>query len=104
MQKANRFGPHAKDICHRKLNLLERRRYQPLTQCRVQTIGMAIQRENSICILETVLDSRKLDEVYYLELILQLYNYSDHLFSLHNLNSNFNSILGPDCNCSLISK
>ena len=32
----------------------------------MQTIGMAIQRGNSCCILETVLDSRKLDEVYYL--------------------------------------
>ena len=29
-------------------------------------IGMAIQRGNSSCILETVVDSRKLDEVYYL--------------------------------------
>ena len=32
----------------------------------MQTIGMAIQRGNSCCILETVLDSRKLYEVYYL--------------------------------------
>ena len=31
----------------------------------MQTIGMAIQRGNSSCILETVFDSRKLDEVYY---------------------------------------
>ena len=28
---------------------------------------MAIQRRNSECILETVTDSSKLDEVYYLE-------------------------------------
>ena len=32
----------------------------------IQTIGMAIQRGNISCILESVLDSRKLDEVYYL--------------------------------------
>ena len=32
----------------------------------MQVIGMAIQRGNSACILETVSDSRKLDEVYYL--------------------------------------
>ena len=31
----------------------------------MQTIGMAIQRGNSSCILETVLDSKKLDGVYY---------------------------------------
>jgi hypothetical protein len=31
----------------------------------MQTIGMAIQHGNSSCILETVLDSKKLDEVYY---------------------------------------
>ena len=30
----------------------------------MQTIGMAIQRGNSSCILETVLDSKKLDGVY----------------------------------------
>ena len=32
----------------------------------MQVIGMAIQRGNSACILETVSDSRKMDEVYYL--------------------------------------
>ena len=32
----------------------------------MQTIGMAIQRRNSSCILETVSDSKKLDGVYYL--------------------------------------
>ena len=32
----------------------------------MQTIGIAIQRGNSQCILSTVKDSRKMDEVYYL--------------------------------------
>ena len=32
----------------------------------MQVIGMAIQKGNSACMLETVTDSRKLDEVYYL--------------------------------------
>ena len=37
----------------------------------MQVIGMAFQRGNSACILETVTDSRKMDEVYLPENILQ---------------------------------
>ena len=61
------FGPHAqdfiKDIGHR---IMESTGEKKSTSYLMQTIGMAIQRGNSCCILETVLDSRKLDEVYYL--------------------------------------
>ena len=32
----------------------------------IQAIGIAIQRGNCQCILDTVKDSRKMDEVYYL--------------------------------------
>jgi hypothetical protein len=61
------FGPHAldfiKDIVHR---IVESTGEKRSTSYPMQTIGMAIQRANSSCILETVVDSRKLDEVYYL--------------------------------------
>jgi hypothetical protein len=61
------FGPHAldfiKDIGHR---ITESTGEKKATSYLMQTIGMAIQRGNSSCILETVFDSRKLDEVYYL--------------------------------------
>jgi hypothetical protein len=61
------FGPHAldfiKDIGHR---IAESTGEKKSTSYLMQTIGMAIQRGNSNCILETVLDSKKLDGVYYL--------------------------------------
>ena len=61
------FGPHAldfiKDIGHR---IAESTGEKKSTSYLMQTIGMAIQRGNSSCILETVLDSKKLDGVYYL--------------------------------------
>ena len=61
------FGPHAldfiKDIGHR---IVESTGEKRSTSYLMHTIGMAIQRSNSSCILETVVDSRKLDEVYYL--------------------------------------
>ena len=61
------FRPHAldfiKDIGHR---IVESTGEKRSTSYLMQTIGMAIQRGNSSCILETVVDSRKLDEVYYL--------------------------------------
>ena len=61
------FGPHAldfiKDIGHR---ITESTGEKKSTSYLMQTIGMAIQRGNSSCILETVLDSKKLDGVYYL--------------------------------------
>ena len=61
------FGPHAldfiKDIGHR---ITESTGEKKSTSYLMQTIGMAIQRGNSSCILETVLDSEKLDGVYYL--------------------------------------
>ena len=50
-------------LCHR---IIESTGEKKSTSYLMQTIGMAIQRGNSCCILETVLDSRKLDEVYYL--------------------------------------
>ena len=61
------FGPHAldfiKDIGHR---ITESTGEKKSTSYLMQTIGMAIQRGNSSCILETVSDSKKLDGVYYL--------------------------------------
>ena len=61
------FGPHALDfikyIGHRIVETTDEKRS---TSYLMQTIGMAIQHGNSSCILETVVDSRKLDEVYYL--------------------------------------
>ena len=61
------FGPHAldfiKDIGHR---ITESTGEKKSTSYLMQTIGMAIQRGNSSCILETVQDSKKLDGVYYL--------------------------------------
>ena len=61
------FGPHAlyfvKDIGHR---ITESTGEKKSTSYLMQTIGMAIQHGNSSCILETVLDSEKLDGVYYL--------------------------------------
>ena len=61
------FGPHAldfiKDIGHR---IVESTGEKRSTSYVMQTIGMAIQCGTSSCILETVVDSRKLDEVYYL--------------------------------------
>ena len=61
------FGPHAldfiKDIGHK---IAESTGEKKSTSYLMQTIGMAIQRGNSSCILETVLDSKKLDGVYYL--------------------------------------
>ena len=61
------FRPHAldfiKDIGHR---IVESTGEKRSTSYRMQTVGMTIQGGNSSCILETVVDSRKLDEVYYL--------------------------------------
>ena len=61
------FRPHAldfiKDIGHR---IVESTGEKRSTSYFMQTIGMAIQRGNSSCIQETIVDSRKLDEVYYL--------------------------------------
>ena len=58
------FGPHGLDfikgIGHRITG------EKKSTSYLMQTIGMAIQRGNSSCILETVSDSKKLDGVYYL--------------------------------------
>merc|ERR1712051_1155289 len=55
------FGPHAldfiKDIGHR---ITESTGEKKSTSYLMQTIGMAIQRGNSSCILETVSDSNKL--------------------------------------------
>ena len=61
------YGPYAldfiKDIGRRiKESTGEKR----ATSYLMQTIGIAIQRGNSQCILSTVKDSRKMDEVYYL--------------------------------------
>ena len=65
--KLGSFGPHAldfiKDIGHR---ITESTGEKKSTSYLMQTIGMAIQRSNSSCILETVSDSKKLDGVYYL--------------------------------------
>jgi hypothetical protein len=52
-----------KDIGHRIVESTSEKRS---TSFLMQTIRMAIQRGNSSCILETVVDSRKLDEIYYL--------------------------------------
>jgi hypothetical protein len=61
------FGPHVldfiKDVGHR---IVESTGEKKATFHLMQTIGMAIQWGNSSCLLEKVLDSRKLDEVYYL--------------------------------------
>ena len=58
------FGPHAldfiKDIGHR---ITESTGEKKSTSYFMQTIGMAIQRGNSCCILGTVLDTKKLDGV-----------------------------------------
>ena len=61
------YGPYAldfiKDIGRRiKESTGEKR----ATSYLMQAIGIAIQRGNSQCILGTVKDSRKMDEVYYL--------------------------------------
>ena len=82
------FGHHAwdfinDDIGHRIVeSTIEKRSMSYL-------IGMAIQRGNSNCIFEAVVDSRKLDDVYYMQLTFQLYIYL---------------ILYPDCDFSLNSK
>ena len=52
-----------KDIGYR---IVESTGEKKSTSYLMQTIGMAIQRGNSSCIWETVVDSRKLDEIYYL--------------------------------------
>ena len=61
------YGPHAlgfiKDIGRR---IQESTGEKRATSYLMQTIGIAIQRGNSQCILGTVKDSRKMDEVYYL--------------------------------------
>ena len=61
------YGPYAlnfiKDIGRRIMEISGEKRS---TSYLMQVIGMAIQRGNSACILETVSDSRKMDEVYYL--------------------------------------
>ena len=49
-----------KDIGHR---IVESTGEKRSTSYLMPTIGMAIQRGNSSCILETVVDSRKLDDV-----------------------------------------
>ena len=61
------YDPYAlnfiKDIGRRIMEISGEKRS---TSYLMQVIGMAIQRGNSACILETVTDSRKMDEVYYL--------------------------------------
>ena len=61
------YGFHAlgfiKDIGRR---IQESTGVKRATSYLMQTIGIAIQRGNSQCILGTVKDSRKMDEVYYL--------------------------------------
>ena len=61
------YGPHAltfiKDIGQRIMEISGEKRSASYL---MQVIGMTIQRGNSACILETVTDSRKMDEVYYL--------------------------------------
>ena len=61
------YGPHALNFI--KIYWSKNYGYQwgkRSTSYLMQVIGMAIQRGNSASILETVTDSRKLDEVYYL--------------------------------------
>ena len=62
------YGPYAldfiKDIGRR---IKESTGEKQATSYLMQTIGIAIQRGNSQCILNTVKDSRKMDEVYYLQ-------------------------------------
>ena len=51
------------DIGHR---IKESTSEKQATSFLMQAIGIAIQRGNSQCILDTVKDTRKMDEVYYL--------------------------------------
>ena len=61
------YGPHALDfIKDIGLRIKESTGEKRATSYLMQTIGIAIQRGNSQCILSTVKDSRKMDEVYYL--------------------------------------
>ena len=57
------YGPHAlnfiKDICRRIMEISGEKQSTYL----MQVIGMAIQRGNSACILETVTDSRSLCKI-----------------------------------------
>ena len=61
------YGPNALDFikdvgCRIKESTGEKH----ATSYLMQAIGIAIQRGNSQCILGTVKDSRKIDEIYYL--------------------------------------
>ena len=80
------YGPYAlnfiKDIGRRiKESTGEKR----ATSYLMQTIGIAIQRGNSQCILSTVKDSRKMDEVYYFNLLLSTYSMT-MTFHFYNFN------------------